>query len=96
VIALSFVLLVPACSVIMGLLGFWLGRCARKLPIIDDKLPWTLRRSQISAATEDPAKLGPGPDRWPRESLSLVAHPEYLSYSSDIAHPSTDWLYLRQ
>jgi hypothetical protein len=26
--------------------GFWIGRCARKLPIIDDNLPWTMHREQ--------------------------------------------------
>ena len=26
--------------------GFWTGRCARKHPIIDDNLPWTMRRDQ--------------------------------------------------
>jgi hypothetical protein len=44
VIILLYLLLLPICSVVMGLLGFWIGRCARKLPIIDDNLPWTLRR----------------------------------------------------
>ena len=35
----------------MGLFGFWIGRCARKLPIIDDKLPWTVHRDQIATDT---------------------------------------------
>jgi hypothetical protein len=68
-IALSWVLVLSACSVFMGLLGFWLGRCARKLPIIDDNLPWTLHRDQIPAAAEDPAKPGPSSGRWPQGSL---------------------------
>jgi hypothetical protein len=62
-------LLLPAYSAIIGLVGFWVGRCARKLPIIDDNLPWTLSRSQIPASTEDSAKPGTGPARWPRGAL---------------------------
>jgi hypothetical protein len=65
VIILYCILLLPICSVVMGLLGFWIGRCARRLPIIDDKLPWTLRRNQISAASANTAKPGPDPSRWP-------------------------------
>jgi hypothetical protein len=64
VITLFWALILPACSIIIGVLGFWLGRCARKLPIIDDKLPWTLHRNQVP--TEDPVKSGPGSDRWLR------------------------------
>jgi hypothetical protein len=41
------------CSFIMGLFGFFVGRCARKLPIIDDKLPWTMHRSQMPITNDD-------------------------------------------
>ena len=58
-------LLLPACSVVMGLLGFWIGRCARRLPIIDDKLPWTLHRNQIPAADANPVKPTSPTSRWP-------------------------------
>lgn len=34
------------CSLVLSLLGFFVGRCARRLPVIDDNLPWTLHRSQ--------------------------------------------------
>jgi hypothetical protein len=46
VIAFYFILL-PACSFITFLFGFFVGRCARKLPILDDNIPWTLRRGQL-------------------------------------------------
>jgi len=59
------IMLVPVCSAVMGLLGFWIGRCARRLPIIDDKLPWTLHRNQIPAADTNTAKPEPAPPRWP-------------------------------
>jgi hypothetical protein len=49
----------------MGLLGFWIGRCARRLPIIDDNLPWTLHRNQIPAADTNTAKPESGTSRWP-------------------------------
>jgi hypothetical protein len=44
----SFVSL--AISFSLGIFGFFVGRCARKLPVIDDKLPWAIHRSQIPAA----------------------------------------------
>jgi hypothetical protein len=50
------ILLLPICSAVTGLLGFWIGRCARKLPVIDDKLPWTLHRDQIASTTADTAQ----------------------------------------
>jgi hypothetical protein len=42
-----FLLVLPICSLTMGLFGFFVGRCARKLPIIDNHLPWTMLRSQL-------------------------------------------------
>jgi hypothetical protein len=32
---------------VMGMLGFWIGRCARKIPIIDNNLPWAMRHHQL-------------------------------------------------
>lgn len=64
-IILYCMLLLPICSVVMGLLGFWIGRCARRLPIIDDKLPWTLHRNQIPTAAANTAKPRPGTSQWP-------------------------------
>jgi hypothetical protein len=42
---------------VMGLLGFWIGRCARKLPFIDNNLPWTLSRNQIPTVDGNTPKL---------------------------------------
>ena len=53
---LFYLLLLPICSVVMGLLGFWTGRCARRLPFIDNKLPWTLCRSQAQPFEVNTAK----------------------------------------
>jgi len=36
-----------ASSFTLGLFGFFVGRCARKMPVIDDNLPWTLHRGQV-------------------------------------------------
>jgi hypothetical protein len=35
-----------AASAVTGLLGFFVGRCARRLPVIDDNLPWTMHRGR--------------------------------------------------
>ena len=64
-----YVLLLPACSFIMGLFGFFVGRCARKLPIIDSYLPWTMHRSQIPRSVED-SQPPPFPGRRPQGFLS--------------------------
>jgi hypothetical protein len=37
----------------MGLFGFFVGRCARKLPIIDNNLPWTMHRGQMPLTLQD-------------------------------------------
>jgi hypothetical protein len=65
VISIYCMLLLPICSGVIGLFGFWIGRCARKLPIIDDKLPWTAHRDQIVPTEANTAKHGSGPPRWP-------------------------------
>jgi hypothetical protein len=39
-----------ATSFVMGLFGFFVGRCARKLPVIDDKLPWAIHRDRWPTA----------------------------------------------
>jgi len=83
-------LFLPTSSAIMGLLGFWAGRCARKLPIIDDNLPWTLSRYQVSESTEEPPKAGPSPVRWPEGVLRRNAHRQTFSHSPEIARASTD------
>jgi hypothetical protein len=31
--------------------GFFVGRCARRLPIIDDNMPWTMHRSAMHRGT---------------------------------------------
>jgi hypothetical protein len=39
--------LLPISSCILCVFGFFVGRCARKLPVIDNGLPWAISRSQI-------------------------------------------------
>jgi hypothetical protein len=69
VIAIYFILLL-VCSFTLCIFGFFVGRCARKLPIIDNNLPWTLHRGQIPAegceTKENPTTELP---RWPWDSL---------------------------
>ena len=35
------------------MLAFLVGRRARKLPFLDDRIPWTMRRDQAPRATDD-------------------------------------------
>jgi len=42
----TLVMVSAAISSGLFMFGFWIGRCARKLPIIDDNLPWTMHREQ--------------------------------------------------
>jgi hypothetical protein len=62
-----YALYLVACSSITGLFGFFVGRCARKLPIIDNNLPWTMSRSQAPIAIED-GRPTLYPPRWPHDS----------------------------
>ena len=41
-----------AVSFAAGLFGFFVGRCARRLPVIDDNLPWTLHRGRVPVAAQ--------------------------------------------
>jgi hypothetical protein len=41
-----------ASSITLGLFGFFVGRCARKMPIIDNKLPWAVHRGQAAAQSK--------------------------------------------
>jgi len=57
-----------ACSFSLCLFGFFVGRCARKLPIIDNGLPWILSRGQIMRACEkeqEASEHTQGKPSWP-------------------------------
>jgi hypothetical protein len=45
-VTLIYGFVLVASSFTLGLFGFFVGRCARKMPIIDDNLPWTIHRGQ--------------------------------------------------
>jgi hypothetical protein len=47
-----------ASSLTLGLFGFFVGRCARKMPVIDDKLPWAIHRGQALPAQSKRRALG--------------------------------------
>jgi hypothetical protein len=47
-----------ACSLTICLFSFFAGRCARKLPVIDDGLPWVLHRSHVPYPNQGPACMG--------------------------------------
>jgi len=65
VIVLTYALITLASSLAVGLLGFLVGRCGRRLPIIDNNLPWTMHRGQVPPMA-DGNRLPPGPARWPQ------------------------------
>jgi hypothetical protein len=44
-----YVALLPVCSFIVGIFGFFVGRCSRKIPILDDNLPRALHRGQLQS-----------------------------------------------
>jgi hypothetical protein len=52
-IVIIYIILWLVYSFSLCLFSFWSGRCARKLPIIDDKLPWTMSRAQAPRCTAD-------------------------------------------
>lgn len=65
-----YTILLLVCSFTLCIFGFFVGRCARKLPIIDNNLPWTLHRSQIPAENcETKEKPLTEPPSWPWDSL---------------------------
>lgn len=45
-VAMFFALFWPACSLAIFVFGFFVGRCGRKVPILDDHLPRALYRGQ--------------------------------------------------
>lgn len=50
--------------------SFWAGRCARKLPILDENLPWTMSRGQAEISTADGEGQRPEPPEPPQWPLS--------------------------
>lgn len=87
-----YLLLLPACSLTMGLFGFFVGRCARKLPILDNNLPWAMHRSQVPFTLEDsqhpliqanyPQASNPG------------SHSDWASLITDSPHHADHTLYV--
>lgn len=67
-----YVLALPICFVVASLFGFLVGRCGRKLPILDSNLPWTMYRGHRPCLPENaeqmPAHTGRPEDRdtWTR------------------------------
>jgi hypothetical protein len=57
-IALIYGFVLVSSSFTLGLFGFFVGRCARKLPVIDDKLPWAIHRGQVLPAQSKRRALG--------------------------------------
>jgi hypothetical protein len=72
--------LLPICSFVFCVFGFFVGRCARRLPIVDNGLPWAISRSQITHKRSRTARIaasarcsdggGPREQRGDPQSLS--------------------------
>jgi len=64
--AIIYAFLWLACTFILCLFSFWIGRCARRLPIIDDNLPWTMSRDQTPRCVSDCKAAVPDRAKRPR------------------------------
>ena len=49
----EYALLIIICSFGLGLFGFLLGRCARKIPIVDNRMPWTMSAGEAQRHGEE-------------------------------------------
>ena len=49
-LAVLYAALLPICSFTLAIFGFFVGRCARKIPILYDNLPRALHRGEVSRA----------------------------------------------
>jgi hypothetical protein len=75
-----YTIISATCSSILCLFSFWIGRCSRRLPIIDNNLPWTMSREQAPRCTADCAS-------------PQSREPQYLQadVTSVIVSDSMDW-----
>jgi hypothetical protein len=65
---MTYALLLLACSFILGLLGFFVGRCARPIPIIDSRMPQVL--TYVKAGS--PSAVRGGDNELPAKPRSTV------------------------
>jgi len=74
VIIIILATLPATCSLALSVFSFWLGRCSRKLPMIDDHLPWTMSRDQAPRCTGDcrATRIPPNQPRWPENPYLQV------------------------
>ena len=64
-----------AVLVVTNLFSFAVGRCARKLPVIDDGLPWVMHRSAVPPPDHGARPGGCAPSSAPRPSRSQARSP---------------------
>jgi hypothetical protein len=75
-VTVIYTILLLTCPLALFVFGFFVGRCARKIPILDDNLPWALHRGQIPR--EDYQTIGeskPAPTRDTLRRPSRQAYP---------------------
>jgi hypothetical protein len=69
----SLIIISLASSFTVFIFGFWIGRCARRLPIIDDNLPWTMYRERASRCSSHCLALRGGVVRGEAEPASCCS-----------------------
>lgn len=62
------IIFAPGIPLILFVFGFWIGRYGRRIPVIDDNLPWTISRDQAprcfdACQAQNPARQEPR--NWP-------------------------------
>lgn len=50
---IGIVIIALVISSALFVFGFWIGRCGRRLPAIDDRLPWTMSREAEQSGKRD-------------------------------------------
>jgi hypothetical protein len=59
-----YIAIFSAFTLVSCAIAFLVGRCARKLPFLDDRIPWTMRRGQLPLSSKREG-LAWSPDRVP-------------------------------
>ena len=63
-LSIVYIAIFSAFTLVACVLAFLVGRCARKLPFLDDRIPWTMCRGQVPLPNKR-ERLAWNPDRVP-------------------------------
>jgi hypothetical protein len=62
-----YAVILLTCSFTLCIFGFFVGRCARKVPILDNNLPRALYRGQTPSGSPHPTESAAGATRCPED-----------------------------